>query len=234
MKEKYLKLGFVLILAFLLLTAGFYVKELRQKEKLVKDYQKLSDLYNQKVFEYEKEIKELKEKGELIIKPEENLTPREVVEGFIKADMAGARLGGEIAKEAPGIEEYSTLSALGPGSDTLMIIKKYEIIEEYPSIDGSSYYARVKFFCKEGAEPSALYNEKGEVIGGTLKTIPCSSFFNPSADPFWVRYDLKTQIETINFKLIRADDKGRWKIDEPFFGIPHISEETLKKLLEEP
>ncbi|MDI6591459.1 MAG: hypothetical protein QME61_00750 [Patescibacteria group bacterium] len=68
-------------------------------------------MFNQKTFEYEKEITELKEKYETETKSEEYLTPREVVERFLEADIAGARLGGKIAKEAPEIEKYYTLSS---------------------------------------------------------------------------------------------------------------------------
>ena len=171
--------------------------------------------------------------------------PIEVVEKFIEADMAGARLGGEIAKEAPDIKKYYTFSSGFPTGfayegDLAMVIKKYEIIDEYPSENESSYFVKVKYFCEQGIASGftegAKNIETGEEIsieemgnGSGLVGFDCDYFYNPLIDSSIIEYDSKTQTETITFELIK--DKGQWKLNSPSI-CPRISEETLKKHLE--
>lgn len=245
MKEKYLKLGFVLILVFLLLTVGFCVKEIskfkkeitafqKEREELVRDYWKSNGLIN----EYEKEIRELKEKAETKIEPEENLTPREVVERFIKADMAGARLRGWITENALEIEKYLSRDAITFWFfDEMMVVIKYEILEDYSSKDENSYYVKVKYFCKEGVGFGSMGIPE-EVEKNGIFIAPCESFFKYDC-PFCFKksteissirvFDLQKKTETVTFELIK--ENGQWKLNSPSI-CPHISEETLKKHLE--
>jgi len=168
---------------------------------------------------------------------EENFTPRQVVQKFIEADMAGARLGGEVAKEAPNIEKYIGGEFFDPGYDFAMVIKGYKILDEYPSENENSYFVKVKYFCKEGAASGSM-GIPNEVKKGPFVIVPCDSFFKEIC-PFCfleskeisstITFDLKEETETVIFKLIR--ENGKWKINSPSIW-PHISEETFKKQLE--
>ncbi len=175
---------------------------------------------------------------EIIIEPEENLTPRQVVERFLEADTLGARLGGEIDRQVPDIKNYRSSNFLDPGWDTLMVIKKYEIINNYPS-EEDSYFVDVKYFCEKGIASGFTGAKDEEVImivpsdvpggEGMIVSFGCDNFFSPLADPSIIKYDFENQTETITFKLIK--ENGKWKMDAPLTR-PHISEETLIKHLE--
>jgi len=189
-----------------------------------------------------------KEKSELRIS-RKSLSPREVVERFIEADMAGARLGGEIGKEAPSIEDY-----LGPNFyslyDTAMVITKYEILEAYPFEDGKHHFflyppddekyrvVKVRYYCARGIGFGSMgINE--EIKKGNFYVAPCDAYFKFSC-PFcfvewslishFIQFNLQEGTQTVTFILTK--DKGLWKID--FSSIePHISQETFEKLLKE-
>lgn len=180
---------------------------------------------------------------ERINQPEESavLSPREVVEKFIEADMAGARIGGDIAKQAPEIEQYFTFSSI---DDLVMVINKYEIVDEYPSKYPNKYFVKVKYFCAEGIAPgfTGIEGEKviqevpGENAPGVIVSVPCESFLeymeyiyplhylkNTNKDPSII-LDMEQGTETIIFELTKFRDW--WKIDSSII-LPHISEKTL-------
>ena len=210
----------------------------KKKKELIRDYWKLADLFNQKTLEYEREITEFKKKYETETEIEnytEDLTPREVVERFLEADMKGARSDQEIKK-------YYILSSGFPTGfayegDFVMVIEKYEIIDEYPSENESSYFIKVRYFCKEGIASGftegARNIETGEEIsiedmdnGPGLVSFDCDYFYNPLVDSSIIEYDVETQTETITFELIK--DKGQWLLNSPSI-CPRISEQTFEK-----
>ncbi|MCK4453873.1 hypothetical protein KAU51_00805 [Candidatus Parcubacteria bacterium] len=254
-KEKYLKLIFIFVIVFLALTVGLCYREISnikkekeditkkltslqsERKELIRDYWRLADLFNQATIESEhkQEIAELKEKYEAEMEYyAEDLNPREVVERFLKADIAGKRFDEETT-----IEKYSTENFILE-TDLQMVIKKYEIIDEYPSMIKEQYFVKVRYFCKEGISSGFIEGarniETGEKIsieemgnGPGLVSFDCDYFYNPSTDSSIIEYDFETQTETITFELIK--DKELWKLNSPSV-CPRISEETLNKLLE--
>lgn len=183
------------------------------------------------------------ETGESIEEEIALLGPREVVQKFIEADMAGARLGGEIAKEAPEIGRYFRFPSTG--WDIAMVIDKYEIIDEYPSENSDSYFVKVNYSCKIGTASgfTDIENEKvikriaGEEGEGVITSIPCGSFFQYICPRCFeepeqttsISFNAQKEIEIVTFQLTK-DEEG-WKIDFPIV-MPHISEETLQKHLQ--
>ncbi|MDI6591460.1 MAG: hypothetical protein QME61_00755 [Patescibacteria group bacterium] len=122
-----------------------------------------------------------------------------------------------------------------------MVVKKYEILDDYPSEKNeNSYFVKVRYFRKEGIASghTGFKNEKviqkvptaTPGVEGVIVSFDCDNFYNPLADPSVVEYNFETQTETITFELIK--DKGQWKLNSPSI-CPCISEETLKKLLKE-
>ncbi|XOB41177.1 MAG: hypothetical protein ACKKMW_00290 [Candidatus Nealsonbacteria bacterium] len=236
MKRSYLK--FILISIVVFLIAGFYFKE-RFSDRIPKENYQYQEVKENGTGIIKKETTKIEENS-TTTEPKEDLTPRQVVERFIEADTLGTRLGGEIAKEAPNIENYRSSKFMDPGWDIIMVIKNYEIVDEYLSKEGNSYFVKVKYFCKEGIASGFSGAKDEKVIMTTPSDVPggegiivsfnCDSFFSPLADPSIIKYDFGFQTETITFGLIK--EEGRWKIDSPL-SCPRISEETLKKHLED-
>jgi hypothetical protein len=183
---------------------------------------------------------------------EKILTPKEVVTGYIEADMAGALLGADISKKAPGIAQYYELSSGGHsdfaqiGSDHFMVIKNYEIVSENQSKNINTYYVKVNYYCDGEVfggsmglknEKVLVKNKNGEA--GPVE-INCSDYFiklacsdcydenNPTIKEF--SFDDKTNIETVNFELIK--DGQTWKLKSPRIN-PHISLNTLDEYLKD-
>jgi hypothetical protein len=172
---------------------------------------------------------------------DKELTPRQALTNFLEADLAGARLGGEIAARAPEAKRYYTLSSGLPTNfvfegDFLMVVNGYEILEELPSEDENSYSIKIKYYCEEGIASASL-GVAGEVQNGRFVVVPCVDFFEKtcplcfqeSATISSIRtFDFIGKSETVAFKLIK--DQGRWKIDSPSI-CPRISEEIFEELL---
>jgi hypothetical protein len=215
----------VVIVVFAFLAGGINFYNFYQFEK------ELSYLYSSFFWNQNKN----KKKPQLSTEFTKSLSPKEVVERFIEADMAGARLGGKIGKGAPSIEDY-----LGPNFyslyDTAMVIKGYEILEDYPSEDGKYYFVKVKYYCAKGTGSGSMgINEETEL--GGFYIVPCSLYFkficplcfkNSSPISHIRQFNLQEGTETITFTLIKDGDK--WKIDSPSIE-PHISQKTFEKEL---
>lgn len=162
---------------------------------------------------------------------ESNVTsePKEILQKFIEADMAGARLGGKFGEKAPDIKKY-VIEPFVVG-DFIMIIKKYEITDEV--INDNSYRAKVKFFCEKAVSSGDPGFPVEEVFGGIdegfmLSTFSCSSLFQIMEGSPFVQFNYENETETVNLELVNIGKE--WKIKEPI-PIVHISEETFQKYI---
>lgn len=165
---------------------------------------------------------------------EQNFTPEETVKKFIEADMAGARLGGEINLiKKTEINNYIEFIS---EEELIMIIDKYEIIDKYPSQSNNKYYVKTKYYCKYGIEPVGIYDEKNEYLIG-FKNISCADFFKEMCPACFeetnessaISFDVKNNLETVLFELTKKENT--WTISYPSI-YPHISESTLRKHIE--
>lgn len=253
-KKKYLKLILTISIICLVLTTSWCFIEIsdlkkekediskqltilqEEKKELIRDYWKLANLSDQRTLEYEKEIIEFKKKHETETKIEsytENLTPAEIVKKFLEADINGSRSDKEIKK-------YYTLSSGFPTDfayegDFAMVIKKYEILDEYPSENDNSYFVKVKYFCKNGTASGSM-GIPNEIKKMNFVIVPCNAFFKeicprcfeePTKVPY-ISFNFQEETQTIIFKLIQ--EKNQWKLNSPSV-CPHISEETFEKYL---
>jgi len=158
---------------------------------------------------------ELKQPDESIV-----LSPVEVVQRFIEADMAGARIGGETAKQAPEIEQY-VLWEFGPGWDTAMTINQFQIADSNES--NGIALVRVIYFCENGGLNFETNNQG--IISLSIKD--CLNFFSEQDDRnnLLISYDYENKTEAVLHVL--RQEQGEWKIVYPVLP-PHISISTFQ------
>jgi hypothetical protein len=195
-----------------------------------------------------------------IISSTAGLTPMQVVQGYLDADMAGAGwLGSDLN---PQSKDKFLLSSddnddLALGSITreniTMVTKKYNIVNESQSQDKSKTYVKVNFYCDKILFSGVLHLKGEQALGAsdasggepTFALESCSEFFrnqtyyylgcadentDKTANPNDHTFDCKTNIETINFRLIKKD--SGWGINGPVFE-NHISEGFLNTWLKQ-
>jgi hypothetical protein len=182
-KEKYLKLVSIVLVTILFLTTFLSFKKIvqlekeitslqKEKQEITKQYQNCNKRFNEFINECSQKFQQTVEKYR------KNLTPREVVEKFLQADASGARMGGKIAKEAPSLKSYLGSGFFSAGEDFVMVIKKYEILEDYPSKDNEYHFVKVRYYCEEGVGSGSMgIPTEKEIPEGGFYIVPCSDFF---------------------------------------------------------